>query len=96
MGIPSRRGVGPDFDHGPLRPDAGQGERRRDVHVRGEAPRRVECGAHEDAGRGGDGSDVNTVLLEIWRPGQAAGGLPGFDGDAIDVALGRGADGIEA
>ena len=96
MGVPGHARVGPDFHHGAVRPDAGQGKGSGDIHICRKALGGVKGIALEDAGRGGDGADINLVFLKIRRPGQAARGFAGFDGDTFHIAFRRGAHGIKA
>jgi hypothetical protein len=94
--IPRHARVGPDFNHGAVRPDTGQGQRGGDIHIGREALRGIKGIALENTRRAGDDADINLVLFKIGRPGQATRRLAGFDGDTFHIALSRGAHGIQA
>jgi hypothetical protein len=93
VGVAGDGRVGPDFDLGPV--DADAGERNRDVDIGWKSARRGAGVAAKQAHRSFEIREVDALLDQQRRAEKARDGLVRDQGDRVDAALVRRADGIE-
>jgi len=96
VAVPVDRGVGPDFDHGPFRPDAGERKRGRHIDIGGESGRRLARGAAEHPLGLAQALDRDRVGLEVGRSEEAARWLAGNHAHGMDAAFGGSGHRIES
>src|SRR6185437_11344667 len=93
--VAGHRRIGPDLDPGARRPDTGQRQCRRNIHVGRKPCRRVERVAFEHTLRNRDAAHVDAVLYQVRSTLQPTRRLAAFDRDTVHMAFGGGTDGIE-